>query len=156
MITTNISLNFSSTHRKSYPHVEEPGARFSKVPKTFRVRKAVCKTPERRTKRCSPRFRPSDRFSGLSFRYQSPNTDGEKRRSLGSYVTDPFNSFSSFHNKQFLDMYKGALVLSFIWYLRVCSFDICARALKETLISRFRAIIAVLFCSCGTFVRAKG
>ena len=38
--------------------------------------------PERRTKRCSPRFRPGGRFCGLSFRYLSPGIEGEKCRPL--------------------------------------------------------------------------
>ena len=40
--------------------------------------------PERRTERCSPRFRPGDRFCELSFRYQSSPTgrEGEKCRPL--------------------------------------------------------------------------
>ena len=38
--------------------------------------------PERRTKRCSPRFRPGDRFCELSFRYLSPGREGEKCRPL--------------------------------------------------------------------------
>ena len=32
----------------------------------------------RRTKRCSPRFRPGGRFCELSFRYLSPGSEGEK------------------------------------------------------------------------------
>ena len=38
--------------------------------------------PERRTKRCPPRFRPADRFCEPSFRYLSPGTEGEKCRPL--------------------------------------------------------------------------
>ena len=40
--------------------------------------------PERRTKRCSPRFRPGDRFCEPSFRYQSSPTgiEGEISRPL--------------------------------------------------------------------------
>ena len=38
--------------------------------------------PERRTKQCSPRFRPSDRFCELSFRYLSPGSVGEECRPL--------------------------------------------------------------------------
>ena len=38
--------------------------------------------PERRTERCSPRFRPGDRFCELSFRYLSPGREGEKCRPL--------------------------------------------------------------------------
>ena len=38
--------------------------------------------PERRTERCSPRFRPGDRFCELSFRYLSSGSEGEKCRPL--------------------------------------------------------------------------
>ena len=40
--------------------------------------------PERHTERCSPRFRPGDRFCELSFRYPSSPTgrEGEKCRPL--------------------------------------------------------------------------
>ena len=38
--------------------------------------------PERRTERCSPRFRPGDRFCELSFRYLSAGREGEKCRPL--------------------------------------------------------------------------
>ena len=57
----------------------------------LRMRKHNIKTtvpldvaPERRTKRCSPRFRPGGRFGELSFRYQSSPTgiEGEISRPL--------------------------------------------------------------------------
>ena len=57
----------------------------------LRMRKQNTKTtvpldvvPERRTKRCSPRFRPGGRFCELRFRYQSSPTgsEGEISRSL--------------------------------------------------------------------------
>ena len=38
--------------------------------------------PERRTKRCSPRFRPGDRFCEPSFRYLLPGSEGEKFQPL--------------------------------------------------------------------------
>ena len=47
--------------------------------------------PERRTKRCSPRFRPGGRFCELSFRYLSPGIEGEKCRPPRPYETDPFH-----------------------------------------------------------------
>ena len=50
----------------------------------LRMRKQNTKTtvpldvvPERRTKRCSPRFRPGGRFCELRFRYQSSPTGSE-------------------------------------------------------------------------------
>ena len=57
----------------------------------LRMRKQNTKTtvtldvvPERRTKRCSPRFRPGGRFCELRFRYQSSPTgiEGEISRLL--------------------------------------------------------------------------
>ena len=50
--------------------------------------------PERLSKRCSQRFRPGDRFCGLSFRYLSPGSEEEKCRSLHR-VTDPLHSLSN-------------------------------------------------------------
>ena len=38
--------------------------------------------PEHRTKRCFPKFRPSDCFCELSFRYLSPGIEGGKCRPL--------------------------------------------------------------------------
>ena len=38
--------------------------------------------PERRTKRCSPRFRPADHFCKLSYGYLSPGIEGEKCQPL--------------------------------------------------------------------------
>ena len=48
--------------------------------------------PERRTKRCSPRFRPGGRFCELSFRYQSSPTgrEGEISRPLDHLWQIPF------------------------------------------------------------------
>ena len=64
-----------------------------------RMRKLNAKTtvlldvvPERRTKRCSPRFRPGGRFCELSFRYQSSPTgrEGEISRPLDHLWQIPF------------------------------------------------------------------
>ena len=41
--------------------------------------------PKRRTERCSPRFRPGDRFCELSFRYLSRDREGEKCRPLDHF-----------------------------------------------------------------------
>ena len=46
--------------------------------------------PERRTKRCSPRFRPGGRFCELSFRYLLPGSEGEKCRPLDHMWQTPF------------------------------------------------------------------
>ena len=60
-------------------------------PEKLRMHKQNTKTtvpldvaPERRTKRCSPRFRPGGRFCELRFRYQSSPTgiEGEISRPL--------------------------------------------------------------------------
>ena len=64
----------------------------------LRMRKQNSKTtvpldavPERRTERCSPRFRPGDRFLGEpSFRYLSPGIEGEKCRPLDHRWQIPF------------------------------------------------------------------
>ena len=54
------------------------------VPGHLRMREENAKTtvpldavPERRTERCSPRFRPGGRFCELRFRYQSSPTGSE-------------------------------------------------------------------------------
>ena len=54
--------------------------------------------PERRTKRCSPRFWPGGRFCELRFRYPSSPTgsEGEISRPL-DHVTDPFHPLNSIH-----------------------------------------------------------
>ena len=61
------------------------------VGNSVRMRKQKTRTtvpldvaPERRTKRCSPRFRPGGRFCELRFRYQSSPTgiEGEISRPL--------------------------------------------------------------------------
>ena len=44
----------------------------------------------RRTKRCSPRFRPGGRFCELSFRYLSPGSEGEKYQPLDHRQQTPF------------------------------------------------------------------
>ena len=54
--------------------------------------------PERRTKRCSPRFRPGGRFWGEPrFRYLSPGREGEKCRPLDHTWQIPF-----IHSVQFV------------------------------------------------------
>ena len=46
--------------------------------------------PERRTERCSPRFRPGDCFCEPRFRYLSPGREGEKCRPLLHVWQIPF------------------------------------------------------------------
>jgi len=79
-----------------------------------RMRKQNSKTtvpldvvPERRTKRCSPRFRPGGRFCELRFRYPSSPTgrEGEISRPLDHMWQIPL-----IHSTQFTTM----------WYILVC------------------------------------
>ena len=91
--------------------------------------------PERRTERCSPRFRPGDRFLDLSFRYLSPGSEGEKCRPL-----DPMRQIPFIHSSRFIecsDFYTysrvfllfppcGALKYVLVWciFLRcICTLD---------------------------------
>ena len=103
--------------------------------------------PERRTKRCSPRFRPGDRFRELSFRYLSRSREGEKCRSLDHMKQTPFIHSSRFiTSNNSLYIIHSVPVISFMWYTRCvleqCIFDNCACALAE-----FRTIIQVMLCS---------
>ena len=98
----------------------------------LRMRKQNTKTtvpldavPERRTERCSSRFRPGERFLGEpSFRYLSPGTGGEKCRTLDRRWQIPFihsaqlTSCSIFYINRLLfelfppcGTFKGAAVL---------------------------------------------
>ena len=77
--------------------------------------------PERRTKRCSPRFRPGDRFCEPSFRYLFPGSEGEKCWPLDHRWQIPFIHSAQFTiRNQFLYIYNTVLVISTIWYLQVC------------------------------------
>ena len=95
--TASGSNNFL-THCKSYPHTKEPGVLRGyfaalMVRNSVKGELCMCKhntkravlldvVPERRTKRYSPRFRPSDRFCEPSFRYLLPGSEGGKCRPL--------------------------------------------------------------------------
>ena len=68
--------------------------------------------PERRTERCSPRFRPGDRFWGEPrFRYLSPGSEGEKCRPLDHRRQIPFiHSARLIHNSNF-NIYRAMFQL---------------------------------------------
>ena len=86
--------------------------------------------PERRSKRCSPRFWPGDRFCGLSFRYLSPGSEEEKCRLL-DHVTDPFHSLSNsnFYISVTVLCYIGFLhlvPLNVSWYVQIFQLRMCS------------------------------
>ena len=105
--------------------------------------------PERRTKRCSPRFRPGGRFCELSFRYLSPGREGEKCRPLDHVWQIPF-----VHSARFLDscnfyIYRSVFYLFPPFGTIKCvliryRLDNWACALAETLISMFRAVFSLV------------
>ena len=108
--------------------------------------------PERRTERCSPRFRPGDRFCELSFRYLSPGIEGEKCRPLDHMRQIPFIHSTRFLTSGNFYIYNSAFYLlspcgTFKCVLVRCIFDNCTCALARTLLSRFRAIIQAMLCS---------
>ena len=110
--------------------------------------------PERRTKRFPPRFRPVGRFCELSFRYQSSPTgsEGEISRPLDHLWQIPFIHSAQFMTCGNFDIYNTAFWLfhtcgTINCILVRCQFDNYACAFAETLFSRIRAIIQVMFCS---------
>ena len=92
---------------------------------------------ERRTERCSPRFRPSDRFRDLRFRYLSPGSEGEKCRPLDHTRQIPFIHSSRFmecsnfyiYSTVFFRLFPpfGALKFVLVW----CIFRHCACTLDQ-------------------------
>mgnify|MGYP006896101135 CR=1 FL=1 len=85
----------------------------------LRMRKQSGKTtvpldavPERRTERCSPRFRPGGRFWGEPrFRYLSPGSEGEKCRPLDHRRQIPFiHSARLIHSSKF-NIYRAIFQL---------------------------------------------
>ena len=107
--------------------------------------------PKRRTKRCSPRFRPGGRF-GAKFQIPVARQGGREVSAPRPYVTDPTHSLGSIHNyEQFLYICNNVPFISSMWYLHCILvryiFDNCACAHTETLISKFRAIINVFLYS---------
>ena len=69
--------------------------------------------PERRTERCSPRFRPGGRFCELRFRYQSSPTgsEGEISRPLDHVRQIPFIHSTRFFSISNFDIYNAAFRL---------------------------------------------
>ena len=95
--------------------------------------------PERRTKRCSPRFRPGGRFCELSFRYLSPGREGEKCRPLDHMWQIPFIHSTRFITSDNFYIYNWAFFLlspcgtfkcALVWYTS----DSYTCALVKTLI----------------------
>ena len=92
--------------------------------------------PERRTERCSPRFRPGDRFCDLSFRYLSPGSEGEKCRPLDHMRQIPFIHSSRFIVSSNIYIYRTVFLLfppcgAFKCVLVRCIFDHCACTLDQ-------------------------
>ena len=105
--------------------------------------------PEHRTERCSPRFRPGDRFCELSFWYLSPGREGEKCRPLDHRWQIPFIHSIRLINSSNFYIYttRRSSYFLHVVHTSVCIFDNCACAIAETIISRFRAIIRLMLCS---------
>ena len=110
--------------------------------------------PERRTKRCSPRFRPGGRFCELRFRYLSSPTgrEGEISRPLDHMRQIPFiHSARLIHTTNFY-IYRTVFYIfspcgTLICVLMKSTFNNRARALARTLISRLRPLVELLlFC----------
>ena len=86
----------------------------------MRMRKQNTKTtvpldvaPERRTKRCSPRFRPGGRFWGEPrFRYLSPGSEGEKCRPLDHLWQTPFIHLARFISSSSFHIYRTVFYFS--------------------------------------------
>ena len=73
----------------------------------------------RRTERCSPRFRPGDRFCELSFRYLLPGC--REMSAPTTYVTDSFHPLNPFRNLlHFLYIQLSVLIIYSMWYIQVC------------------------------------
>ena len=109
--------------------------------------------PERRTERCSPRFRPGDRFLGEPrFRYLSPGIEGEKCRPLDRRRQIPFIHSARLTSSINFYIYRLVFQLfppcgTFKCTLVLCILGNGACTVNETLLSRFRAIIKVMLCS---------
>ena len=103
--------------------------------------------PERRTERCSPRFRPGDRFLGEPrFRYLSPGREGEKCRPLDHRRQIPFIHSARFISSSNFQVYRTVFQLFLPCGTFKCTSVLCifvngACTIDEFLLSRFRAII---------------
>ena len=130
----------------------------TRVRGNLRMRKQNTKTtvpldvvPERRTKRCSPRFRPGGRFCELRFRYLSSPTgrEGEISRPLDHMRQIPFihsarliDSTNFYIYRTVFKMFSpcGTLMCVLTWSM----FNTCARALARTLSLRLRSLVDLL------------
>ena len=75
--------------------------------------------PKRRTKRCSPTFRPGGRF-GAKFQIPVARQGGREVSAPRPYVTDPTHSLGSIHNyEQFLYICNNVPFISSMWYLQM-------------------------------------
>ena len=127
----------------------------TRVRGNLRMRKQNTKTtvpldvvPERRTKRCSPRFQPGGRFCEVRFRYLSSPTgrEGEISRPLDHMRQIPF-----IHSAQLIDSTNFYIYRTVFYIFSPCGkllgvlmcsiFSNCARALARTLISRLRPLV---------------
>ena len=108
--------------------------------------------PERRTKRCSPRFRPGGRFCELRFRYLSSpiGRKGEISRPLDHMRQIPF-----IHSARLIDSTNFYIYSTVFLIFSPCGalrcnvlmksiFNNCARALARTLISRLSPLVELL------------
>ena len=104
--------------------------------------------PERRTERCSPRFRPGGRFWGEPrFRYLSPGSEGEKCRPLDHLWQTPFIHSARYINSSKSHIYRTVFHLSppfgtFKSVLLRCLFCNCACTFGDQLL---QAIIILVF-----------
>ena len=108
--------------------------------------------PERRTERFPPRFRPVGRFCELRFRYLSSPTgrEGEISRPLDHMRQIPF-----IHSARVIDGTNFCIYRTVFQIFSPCGtlrcvlmysiFNICARPLPRTAISRLRPLVEVLF-----------
>ena len=114
--------------------------------------------PERRTERCSPRFRPGGRFCELRFRYLSSPTgrEGEISRPLDHMRHIPF-----IHSARLIDSTNFYIYRTVLYIFSPCGtlrcvlmwsiFNNCARALARILISRLRPLVVFHTVRCGDY-----
>ena len=112
-LTRDLIYFYSKQGRRHFSRNVE----WTSIPRKLRMRKQKTKTtvpldivPERRTKRCSPRFRPGGRFCELRFRYQSSPTgiEGEISRPLDHRWQIPFIHSTRFISSSNFYLYNTA------------------------------------------------
>ena len=112
--------------------------------------------PERRTERCSPRFRPGDRFLGEPrFRYLSPGSEGEKCRPLDHMRQIPFIHSARFISSSTFYIYKTVFQLfppfgTLKCVLVRCLFCNCACTFENHLFQGSEALFKSCRVSYGT------